>query len=164
MSMRGQTAWHQPQGFIQGEKIPCPHAGQTPYSRSNSTSCPPRICKRRLFFPFFSSGCSHSGHSTSRLPCSYSVCALRRAASVNIFARKTDNRRSTSSSSSRNVACGCHCRHSAIPLMISSLIPLQLWRICSSFMFFLLLFPILPPFPEFLFHPPFGHETVEKPS
>src|SRR4030067_3236983 len=124
-----------------GGKIPCPHCGQIPYSRSNSTSRPPRVCSFRFFFPFFSNFVPQLVHTAASSPPAHSACALLIAASVIIRARNSDKRLSTSSSISRNVALGCCSRHSAIPLMFSSLFPFHLFRISSPF--------ILPPLTPF---------------
>jgi hypothetical protein len=70
------------------------------------------------------------------------------AASDNMRARNTPKRLSTSSSISRKVALGCRWRHSAIPLMISSLINPQPLRISSPFMLPPFLSPLSYPFPR----------------
>ena len=54
-----------------GGKIPCPHFGQTPYSRTNSTSCPPCVTSSRFFFPFLSIFSPHFGHHTPCPSCSH---------------------------------------------------------------------------------------------
>jgi hypothetical protein len=102
----------------------------------------------RFFFPFCSSLAPQAEQRVALLLASHFACPLPIAASDNILARKTDNRLSTSASISRKVAVGCCCRHSAIPLRISSLNPLHLLRISSPFMP-PPLFPLyLTPFPE----------------
>ena len=131
-----------------GGKIPCPHFEQTPYSRSNSTSCPPRVGNFRFFFPFFSNFVPQFGHTPTPAP-SQSACVLLIAASDNIRTRNTAKRLSTSPSISRNVALGCCCLHSAIPLIISALSPFQRFSISALFMLSPFLSPYLTPSPKF---------------